>query len=519
MSRCATHRCMRGRLRRRPDRPERPVRRSRAPSGPSRTLTPEIGGRRSPPGGVLDPRNTRGIPSDLRPCLAAPATGLSSATSREDPLVDRRVRRHRREQGVLAALAAQHRRPQALGVLAEDLLPARRLDDPGLLLELALELARTPPGVAGEHAGAAHAARDLIEVGRGAADEPEVVVEQDAGERGLVELRQHDHGAQGARPADVDRRARVGELREVRNGVGDQRLGGPVEHEAHGALFRVLGDQQDGAVEVGVDEDGRGDQQLAAHGLHDPHIVTVRRRMLGVLAFGDSITNGGGELQWGVALQSWALWTARALGLPYTPYATDGGSLRTVLDEQIPAFSARAEAPDGPYDVGCLYIGTNDVRGFDWDPFGYERDLGEALGFLAARCGRTLTATIPLDLGRPRAGAKVRDANAIIERRAREAGTLVVDLTGFRGRRVLMADHVHPTAFGQIAIAERALDVLERDGLPARTRASDLMRYETSRWGRLRGDATYAYRHAKVSAEAGANLANLRLARRRAPGL
>ena len=28
-----------------------------------------------------------------------------------------------------------------------------------------------------------------------------------------------------------------------------------------------------------------------------------------------------------------------------------------------------------------------------------------------------------------------------------------------------MADHVHPTAFGQIAIAERALAVLRRDGL------------------------------------------------------
>ena len=33
---------------------------------------------------------------------------------------------------------------------------------------------------------------------------------------------------------------------------------------------------------------------------------------LGVVALGDSITNGGGELQYGVALQSWALWTARA---------------------------------------------------------------------------------------------------------------------------------------------------------------------------------------------------------------
>ena len=102
--------------------------------------------------------------------------------------------------------------------------------------------------------------------------------------------------------------------------------------------------------------------------------------------------------------------------------------------------------------------------------------LGEALAFLAARCERTLTATIPLDLGRPRAGAKVADANAIIERRAREAGALVVDLSGFRGRDVLMADHVHPTAFGQIAIAERALAVLERDGLPARTRPRELIR-------------------------------------------
>ena len=45
---------------------------------------------------------------------------------------------------------------------------------------------------------------------------------------------------------------------------------------------------------------------------------------LGVLAFGDSITNGGGELQWGVALQSWAMWVARGLGLPFTSYATDG---------------------------------------------------------------------------------------------------------------------------------------------------------------------------------------------------
>ena len=233
--------------------------------------------------------------------------------------------------------------------------------------------------------------------------------------------------------------------------------------------------------------------------------------MLGVLAFGDSITNGGGELQWGVALQSWALWTARGLGLPYTPYATDGANVRTVLDEQIPAFERGAAEPQGRYELGCLYIGTNDVRAFDWDPFAFEAALGDALGFVAARSQRTLTATIPLDLGRPRAGAKVADANAIIERRAREAGALVADLAGFGGRNVLMADHVHPTAFGQIAIAERALAVLESDGMTVRRRPHEMISYETTRWRRLRGDATYAYRHAKVSAEAAWNLAKLRL--------
>src|SRR4029434_2371481 len=59
---------------------------------------------------------------------------------------------------------------------------------------------------------------------------------------------------------------------------------------------------------------------------------------LGVIAFGDSITNGGGELQWGVALQSWALWTARGLGLPYTGCAIDGASIDTVVDVEIPLF-------------------------------------------------------------------------------------------------------------------------------------------------------------------------------------
>ena len=94
------------------------------------------------------------------------------------------------------------------------------------------------------------------------------------------------------------------------------------------------------------------------------------------------------------------------------------------------------------------------------------------------------------------------ELNAIITAAATDAGALVLDLSDFRGRNLVMADHVHPTAFGQIAIAERALAVLERDGFNVRVRPSALVRYDPSWRGRLQGDVTFAYRHAKVSARA-----------------
>jgi lysophospholipase L1-like esterase len=218
---------------------------------------------------------------------------------------------------------------------------------------------------------------------------------------------------------------------------------------------------------------------------------------LGVLAFGDSITNGGGELQWGVALQSWALWVARGLNLPYSGFATDGAQIADVLANQLPRVP-----PDARYDLGCLYIGVNDVRTLEWDRARFERGHAEVMGFLRDRCERVLTMTVPLDLGRPRAGAKVHEVNAAIAASAADHGALVVDLGGFGARNLLMADHVHPTAFGQIAIAERALAVLQADGMAVAVRPSRLIYYETTRVGRLRGDLTYAYRHLKVSARA-----------------
>src|SRR5438445_3873631 len=103
------------------------------------------------------------------------------------------------------------------------------------------------------------------------------------------------------------------------------------------------------------------------------HSADKRAPRLGVLAFGDSITNGGGELQWGVALQSWAMWMARGLGLALTNYAADGALVGDVLGAQIPVFERLGAHKEAGYELGCVYIGVNDVRGFEWDAFRFER--------------------------------------------------------------------------------------------------------------------------------------------------
>ena len=224
---------------------------------------------------------------------------------------------------------------------------------------------------------------------------------------------------------------------------------------------------------------------------------------LGVVALGDSITNGGGELQWGVALQSWALWVARGLGLPYTGHAVDGARMADVVRTQVGAIR-----PDARYDLGCLYAGVNDVRAPDWDPRAFADAYAVALAALAACSDRLLAVTIPVDLGRPRAGAAVGEANAIVEAAARQHGALLLDLRGFGARNLVMTDHVHPTAFGQVAIAERALSVLAAEGMEVVVRPSALIvPGGRTRLRVLQGDWTYVYRALKVSARACADRA------------
>ena len=182
----------------------------------------------------------------------------------------------------------------------------------------------------------------------------------------------------------------------------------------------------------------------------------------GLVALGDSITNGHGEPALGVHPQSWAQWLAEVLELPFTKLAVDGAQTADVLRAQVPRLR-------GPYDVACVYAGVNDVRGLAFDAAAYERDLRAIAAATHAASGRLVLCTLPEDLGRPRAAPKPAQASAIVRRIAPEVGGAVVALEDLAGAPWLLPDAVHPTAVGQLEIADRAARVLGAPRLPSAT--------------------------------------------------
>jgi lysophospholipase L1-like esterase len=184
--------------------------------------------------------------------------------------------------------------------------------------------------------------------------------------------------------------------------------------------------------------------------------VTAR----GLVALGDSITNGHGEPALGVHPQSWAQWLAEALELPFTKLAVDGAMAADVLREQVPRLR-------GPYDVGCVYAGVNDVRAPGFDVAVYERDLRAIAGAVADASARVVLCTVPHDLGRPRAAPKPREAGAAVRRVASDLGAVVVELGDLAGGPWLLPDAVHPTAVGQLEIADRAARALGAPRAPS----------------------------------------------------
>ncbi len=180
----------------------------------------------------------------------------------------------------------------------------------------------------------------------------------------------------------------------------------------------------------------------------------------GLVALGDSITYGEGGIVLGLDGRSWALWLAQALDVPYTNYAVCGARVPDLLAEQLPRVRRS-------YDIGVLYVGVNDVRDPGFDPAAYDHDVRYAAAGLAPHCIRLLLLTIPLDLGRPRAGARVGAANGSIRAAAAAVGASVVALDDLAGWRYVLPDAVHPTALGQLEIADRAARALGSAALPS----------------------------------------------------
>jgi hypothetical protein len=179
-----------------------------------------------------------------------------------------------------------------------------------------------------------------------------------------------------------------------------------------------------------------------------------------VLGLGDSIMLGPDEGAFAVPPRAWAQWLAEAQDLPFHRLARAGAVTPWIADALLPR--ARDD-----YALACVHVGTNDVRGLDWDAAAYEAALVRILDRLLLRAARVCVATVPLDLGRPPAGAKVADLNAIVRRLAGERGAVVVGLDGLRGWRRLFPDAVHPTALGQLEIARRAARALDLRPDPA----------------------------------------------------
>ncbi|MEA2287542.1 MAG: hypothetical protein QOJ21_3585 [Solirubrobacteraceae bacterium] len=199
----------------------------------------------------------------------------------------------------------------------------------------------------------------------------------------------------------------------------------------------------------------------------------------GLVALGDSITNGHGEPALGVPAQSWAQWLAEALEMPFTKLAVDGAQTADVLRGQVPRLR-------GPYDVGCLYAGVNDVRSLTFDAAAYERDLRAIATAVAGASDRLVMCTLPVDLGRPRAAPKPHRAGAIVRRVAAGLGAVVVELDDLAGAPWLLPDAVHPTAVGQLELADRAARALGAARLP-----SSLVEVHSSRRARARFAARF----------------------------
>ncbi len=182
----------------------------------------------------------------------------------------------------------------------------------------------------------------------------------------------------------------------------------------------------------------------------------------GLVALGDSITRGSGDSMLGLRMQSWALWLAEALELPYTCLARDGARSGDGVAEQLPRLR-------GPYELGCIYLGVNDVRTPGFDLGAFRANIERVADATAEQCGRMLLLGLPAEIGRPPApvGA-IAAANAVIAEVAAAHDALLLSLQTLRGSQLVQPDAVHLTARGEAHIALLACRLLAAEGLQPR---------------------------------------------------
>ena len=205
----------------------------------------------------------------------------------------------------------------------------------------------------------------------------------------------------------------------------------------------------------------------------------------GLVALGDSITKGEGNMALGVQCQSWALWLAQALALPFTGLAANGALSGDVVREQLPQLA-------GPYDLGCLYLGVNDARSPAWDAGPLRGQPADGAGARRRDLRAHPDADPSRDLGRPPAGGS-RGGQRGDPAPGGEAGVWWWSLrTDLRGWPLVLPDAVHPTALGQLEIAERAAAALAAAGVAVPRRPTELAEVDDRRRTAARARAGWA---------------------------
>jgi lysophospholipase L1-like esterase len=160
-----------------------------------------------------------------------------------------------------------------------------------------------------------------------------------------------------------------------------------------------------------------------------------------LIALGDSIVNGFTRPLAGIPALGCGQWLAAAADLSYTRYAQGGWTTAQILADKVPRLKA-------DYDIAVVSIGTNDAaKKLPLDEF--ERDARKVLSAVTEHASQVAVLSIPL-------------SDTYSERLARVADELKATMVPARlsGPRVLRADRVHPTAVGNLELADRVAAAL-----------------------------------------------------------